>query len=86
MAALGQSSPRAPRSPALPSMIASTGTRNPRATRSSEAAFPCRERLAFAQFQGDQALMPVGKDADQPSSGTLTTFPALRTRRAKASR
>jgi hypothetical protein len=29
-----------------------------------EAALPGRERLASAQFQGEQMLMPVGQDAD----------------------
>jgi hypothetical protein len=29
-----------------------------------EAAFPCGERLAAAQLQGEQMLMAIGKDTD----------------------
>lgn len=36
-------------------------------------------------LQGDQLLLAVGEDGDQPGTGTLTTFPALPARRAKAS-
>src|SRR5262249_33270955 len=45
-----------------------------------EAAFPCRERLAAAQVEGEQMLLPVRQDADHAqyrnalySSGTPHT-------------
>src|SRR6266446_5026213 len=51
-----------------------------------QAALPRRERLAPTQLQGDRCLPPSGRTPTTPSTGTLTTFPALRTRRAKPSR
>jgi len=51
-----------------------------------EAPLPRRERLACAQLQGEELFAHVDKDPDDAQHGTLTTFPPLRTRRAKPSR
>src|SRR2546425_3190263 len=63
-AARGQISPTARRSPALPSMMASTGARNPRATRSSRQPFHAASDSPCAQLEREQMLPPVGQDAD----------------------
>src|SRR5437773_11146174 len=63
IAARGHTRPTARRSPALPSMMASTGARKPR-DEIVEADFPCRERLASAQFQGEQMFVHVEEDAE----------------------
>ena len=39
-----------------------------------------------AVVEGEQMFCPSGKTPIRPNTGTLTTFPALRTRRAKPSR
>src|SRR5262245_5648673 len=57
------------------------------ATQVGEAALPGIERLApRAELQRQELLLPIGEDATTPRTGRLTTFPTLRTRRARASR
>jgi hypothetical protein len=51
-----------------------------------EAPLPRRERLACEQFQGEEPFAPSTRTPTTPNAGTLTTFPPLRTRRAKPSR
>lgn len=51
-----------------------------------EAPLPRRERLACAQLQGEELFAPSTRTPTTPNTGTLTTFPPLRTRRAKPSR
>src|SRR5919201_5891445 len=62
-AARAHTSLTARRKPGLPSMIASTGARSPRATRSSRQPFHAT-RFAAAQLQREQVLAAIGENTD----------------------
>src|SRR5205814_7133751 len=62
------------------------GARNPRATRSSRQPFHAENDSPPHSSRASRCLYPSDRTPTTLSTGTLTTFPARRTRRAKPSR
>src|SRR5262249_15226410 len=83
----GHTKPTAVRSPGCPSITLQRGAVRPRATKSSRHPFQAAKVSPPGQSSRvSSCFWPSVRTATTPSAGTLTTFPALRTRSATASR